>query len=175
MPSDAFCGRCGAPVQGALQSYQQPQMQLQPQLQENAPISQQSYQQPQMSPTNANVQPGPQPYQQPQMAKPIEQSVPQSGYQQPSASRSNKTVKKGNRAFGVALLGIGAVLFIVWLVIKITQPLDWYEGLIPFIYAKYFKDGWLTALSFISPFILWGAGLLVLAGLGSFLPDKEDK
>jgi hypothetical protein len=101
------------------------------------------------------------------MAKPLGQSIPQSSYQQPGVSGKN------NSALGTLLLVIGVILFIVWLVIKTTQLLNWYEGWIPFIWAEYFKDGWLTFVSFVSPFLLWGAGLLALSGLGSVLQNKK--
>jgi hypothetical protein len=109
---------------------------------------------------------------------------PTANYQKSSISGSSKTIKKSDRTSGIILLGIGAALFVGWLIMKIAASLEWWEGLIPFVFGTHetlsflegYKTDWgATILSFISPFLLWGAGLLLLCGLGSFLSDPKDK
>jgi hypothetical protein len=55
-----------------------------------------------------------------------------------------------------------------------NEHFDFYEGFIPFIYARYPGHGWITFQSFVTPFILWAGGFAVLVGIGSFVKGDKD-
>jgi hypothetical protein len=131
------------------------------------------YQKPLMPQPTVDLQAMSQSYQQPQM--PPQQWQPTASTQ---PSPQPTSANKGSKSFGgIALLGIGVVLIVLWLIIKIANAdnFDWYEGLIPLIYFDYPNHIELTILSFISPLLLWGGVLLALSGIGSFLLGGKKK